>query len=144
MVRFNFKWALFLAVFALSSAYFFIFGKSGILERILLEKQKAGIEAKINALRDENGILKNRLDQYRQGAYTGDDYLESGYMKPGDKVLFFSAPGEKPAAAKKAKEGSEEYEGLLPTLRIIWICISVALIASLFLYYRKLKNQVSS
>jgi cell division protein FtsB len=144
LVRFNFRWALFLAVFALSSVYFFVFGESGILERMNLERNKKTIEEKLNELKNENRSLSSRLNKYRQEHYSGDDYLESGYIKPGEKVIMFSGPGDKNAPKKTEEKGEGLYSGLLPYLRMIWVGISVALVIGLFLYNRKLKSRETS
>ena len=128
----------------LSSVYFFVFGESGILERMNLESDKKTIEEKINALKDENKNLSNTLNRYRQGRYSGDDFLESGYIRPGEKALVFSGPGDTAVQVKKEERGEGQYSGLLPYLRILWVAISVALVAGLFLYYRKLKSRESS
>jgi cell division protein FtsB len=142
--RFNFRWAIFLAVFVLSSVYFFVFGESGILERMNLEKEKNNVESKITALKKENEGLHQKLNRYRQGQYPGEDYLNSGYVKPGDKVLMFRGQDKQPSPDRQAVSGSDRYTGILPYLRIIWVVISVALVLGLYLYERKLKSRVPS
>lgn len=143
MVKFNIRWALFLAVFVLSSVYFFVFGESGILERMNLESTKKAIEEKIDALRVENKDLSGRLERYRQGDYSANDFLESGYIKPGEKVIMFGGPGDKNVALKKEEREAERYKGLLPYFRILWVSVSVVIVVGLFLYNRKFKNRES-
>lgn len=144
MVRFNFRWALFLAVFMLSSVYFFVFGDSGILERMNLESDKKAFEDKIDALKIENRSLAKRLNRYREGRYGSDDFLDSGYIKPGEKVIVLSGSGEKDVQIKKGETGGGRYSAILPYLRILWVAISVALVVGIFLYYRKLKSREPS
>jgi cell division protein FtsB len=144
LVRFNFRWALFLAVFLLSSVYFFVFGDSGILERMNLESDKKNIEEKIDALKDENRSLSKKLNRYREGRYAGDDFLDSGYIKPGEKVIVLSGPGEKNVPINTEEKGGGRYSGILSYLRILWVAISIALVVGLFLYNRKLKNREPS
>jgi cell division protein FtsB len=144
LVRFNFRWAIFLAVFALSSVYFFVFGESGILERMNLEKEKSTIESKIKALKNDNESLHRKLNRYRQGQYPGEDYLESGYIKPGEKVLFFHGVGDRPVSAKQETTGGDRSTRILPYLRIMWVTLSACLVLCLVLYNRKLKSRVPS
>lgn len=133
---------MFLAVFALSSVYFFVFGESGILERMNLEKEKSTIESKIKDLKTENEILRRKLNRYRQGQYPGEDYLESGYIKPGDKVLYFRGQSDRPIPARQEATGGDRITRILPYLRIIWVALSACLVLGLVLYNRKFKSRV--
>jgi hypothetical protein len=144
LARFNIRWAVFLAVFALSSVYFFVFGESGILERMNLEKEKSSIDGTIRALKNENDGLRKRLDSYRKGQYTAEDYLESGYVGPGDRVLLFQGLALRPASGRLKETGRTNLTRLLPSLRIIWVSLSVVLVLGLFLYNKKLKSRVPS
>ncbi len=144
MVKFNFRWALFLAVFGLSSVYFFVFGESGILERMNLESEKKIVEDKIGTLKDENRALSGRLNRYRQDDYSGDDFLDSGYIKTGEKVIVFSGLRETKIPLKNEETDGVRYSSLLPYLRISWVALSVALVACLYLYNRTLKRRETS
>ena len=55
-----------------------------------LESEKKIVEEKIGTLKDENKTLSGRLNRYRQDHYSGNDFLDSGYIKPGEKVIVFS------------------------------------------------------
>lgn len=109
-----------------------------------LESEKKIVEEKIGTLKDENKTLSGRLNRYRQDHYSGDDFLDSGYIKPGEKVIVFSGSRDTKVPLMNEETGGGRYSSLLPYLRIVWVAISVALVACLYLYNRTLKRRETS
>ncbi len=134
-------WAVFIAVFALSAVYFFIFSGSGLLERKSLEKEKKNIVAKIDALKSENARLQRILNGYRKGEYPKEDALKSNYVKPGEKVIFFHGLDDIAIGAAGKKEGDRGIAVPLTYVRILWVVISSAVVLLIVLYGRKHKEQ---
>ena len=109
-----------------------------------LEKEKSGIESRIKVLRNENEGLHRKLNRYSKGQYPGEDYLDSGYIRPGEKILFFRGLRNGTVPDKQPEGGEDRFTGMLPYLRITWLVMSTALVLGMVLYDRKLKSRVPS
>jgi hypothetical protein len=142
--RQQYKWAIFIAVFILSSVYFFIFGESGMLERINLENEKKGILSTIETLKLENARLQRLLVRYRKGDYPKDDLLKSGYIREGEKVVFFRGHDTRIQREKEPGAEAGDFPLVLRYLRIGWIGISSILLILMILYGRKVKDPSES
>ncbi|TFH38648.1 MAG: hypothetical protein E4G96_10195 [Chrysiogenales bacterium] len=131
---------LIIAVILTSAAYFFLFSASGFLERRNLEQSKKKIIANNNALERENARLKSMVDNYRSGVYPADDLLRSGYVKPGDKVLFL---GNDDRTVNESKGNSTPIVRKLSLehIRIGWIVISLVTLAVILIYGWKTRRQ---
>jgi cell division protein FtsB len=125
---------LFILVGVLFGVYCFVFGESGMLERMRLKKEKEAVTARMGGLKEENRLLREVWERYKTGELNREEALKLGYLDPGEKALFFRGDeGEKPAA-KKAREGRADYPVDLSHLRILWIVISAVTV--LFYYVR--------
>jgi hypothetical protein len=125
---------------ALTSVYFFIFSQSGLLERINLEKENTLIQQKIEKLKGEKLYLQDILRRYKEGKYPDSDILESGYMRPGERIIFFQGIKQKYQHRGKENNTDGEFGIRLPYLRIIWLVISAAVFLGLVLYGRSSKT----
>ncbi len=143
MVSQHYRWVVFIIIFALSSVYFFIFSKSGLLERIALGKEKDRISASIETLKSENAGLQRLLNKYRGGDYPESDMTDSGFVKNGDTVLIFQGIDSKPSSGTERVESAVEYPVPLPYMRMAWIVISSLIIVVIVLYGKKASSQSS-
>ncbi len=143
MVRQHYRWAVFIVVFLLGSVYFFLFSESGLLERIVLEKEKNRIAADIETLKSENTGYQRLLNKYRKGEYPEGDIVSSGYVKNGGTVLFLQGIKEKNSGAQRIIVPSGASPVPLSYLRIAWIGISAIVIAALIFYGRKISEQTT-
>jgi hypothetical protein len=123
----------------LSSVYFFILSQSGLLERINLEEENKLIHRKIEQLKNEKNRLQNNLRSYRLGRYTDNDLLESGYTRPGEKIIFFKDLGGK-TKSKEIETTDTGFSLKLTHLRLIWIAFSGAVLLVLLIYGRRNKD----
>jgi len=138
----RYRSAILITAAALALVYVFILSKSGLLERLKLEEGRGRIVAHIENLKSENDMLRGRLEMYRQGDYPGSDLLESGYLRPGGKVIFFKGLKKFPHPVGEAPSEAGIY-GALQYLRIAWLAFSAALLLGLFLYGRHTKSDYS-
>jgi cell division protein FtsB len=134
-------WAVFIAAFALSAVYFFVFSGSGLIERKILEKEKKDIVVKIDALKSENARLQRILNGYRKGEYPKEDILKSSYVKPGEKVIFFHGLDDNVTGAADKKAAGRGFSVPLVYVRILWVVISSVVVFLIVLYGRKHKEQ---
>ena len=143
MVSKHYRWIVFIIVFVLASVYFFVFSKSGFLERIALGKEKDRISANIDKLKSENAGLQRLLDKYRSGDYPEADMTDSGFVKNGGTILFFQGIDSKPRPGSERIESKAEYTVPLPYIRMAWIVISSIIIIVLILFGKKASSQSS-
>ena len=121
----------------LSSVYFVLFSQSGLLERINLEEENKLAYGKIEKLNSEKKNLQNTLRGYQRGHYSDRDMLESGYIKPGEKIIYFKGQREKTQSKEFEKTSDAGYFLKLTHLRMIWITFSAAVLLVLLIYGRK-------
>jgi cell division protein FtsB len=141
LVSQQYRWAVFIVIFALSAVYFFIFSESGLLERKNLEKEKRDIVVKIDALKSENERLQRLLNNYRKGEYPKEDILKSDYVKPGEKVIFFHGLDNNVPRETVKKASDYRFDVPLLYMRILWVVISSVVVLLMILYGRKHKEQ---
>lgn len=131
--------SLFILTFILFTIYCFVFGDSGILERRRLKNEKVNLENKIENLRKENARLKNLSERYRAGEFLKEEANRSGYIAPGEKVLFFNKK-EDFGDEKTKKIQDVKDDGLIldvENLRILWIVFSIMILLIYFLAINK-------
>ncbi|OHD64204.1 MAG: hypothetical protein A2176_01035 [Spirochaetes bacterium RBG_13_51_14] len=126
----------------LATVYMFIFSKSGLLERINLEKDKKIVNKEIEALKSENNRLHQLLSRYRKGDFPREDIVQSGYLRPGEKVIFFRGLEDTAVPQNDMRLSATEFPVSLPYMRIIWIAISAVVVLVIILHSRKHKDQV--
>lgn len=120
--------------------YFFIFSQNGLLERINLEEENKLILRKIEQLKSEKNRLQNRLRSYKLGKYSDNEILESGYTRPGEKIIFFKGLGKKTKGKETETTIDTGFSLKLAHLRLIWIAFSGAVLLGLLVYGRRNKD----
>lgn len=121
-----------LLIFFLTGIYLFIFGESGILERINLKEKKINLMQRIDDLKIEKAQLQEKLNQYRDGYRPESDITDAGFISPGNKILIV-----------KSKEADTEFNELNAEkvtqfkinrfhYRITWIIISIVVLIIFF------------
>jgi cell division protein FtsB len=122
-----------IVVVILSGIYFFIFSKSGLLERIQQERRIKNLEKRIEVLKERNSTLVERLKKYREHG-SDEDLHNSGFVRDGDTIIRFRGIGkDKPKGAQIEEEYSDFSIGLR-YLRIGWLILATILIGAL-LYF---------
>lgn len=127
----------------LSSAYFFIFSKSGLLERMKLDNEKKSIITRAESLKAGNARLRKILDNYRAGVYPDSDMVTSGYTGPNEKIIVFRGFDTRTRESSNKKNDETFYIFDLGTLRIIWIVISLLVMGTMLLCGIRIKEQQS-
>lgn len=134
------KAGLIILVSVLFGIYCFVFGQSGILERMHLHTIKDEINSQIEQLEAENDALFSMYLKYKSGRYLKKESEAAGYLRDGEKVLIF--PDERSEGSNTEIDSSSPLADIdseqLQTkqLRILWIILSIIII---FLYI--IKNQ---
>lgn len=141
MVSQHYRASVFIAVFLLAAVYFFVFSETGFLERLNLEKERKSIIANIETMKSENERLHRLLKKYRAGAYTEKDLQNSGYIKEGGTILYFSGIEGKHQHYDVKPTQSASFPVPLPYLRIGWIGISALIVILLIFYGSRLREQ---
>lgn len=140
MARHNGKYSFFLLVFILFAIYCFIFGDSGILERRRISGNKANLENRISELKEENSRLKDLRDKYGKGEYMDEEAAAAGYIREGEKVLFFKAADEKKKQVTVKKEAGDGAYISAAHLRILWVVFSMMFILIYFILRNKYRK----
>jgi hypothetical protein len=133
LIRSN-RFQLILLGAVLFGVYCFVLGQSGALERSRLGKERDALAREIAFLERENSRARDLRDRYARGEFTQKECEDAGFIRPGDRKIFFSGD---PLSGKKASKVSENSEGVsIEKLRIGWILFS-ALAVGVFLYIRR-------
>lgn len=130
----------FLLVLLLSSVYVFVFSKSGLLERYMLESRETELFKKNEALKKENRSLRKELDSAASGRVGQKDFSTFGALKPGSKVVIVKGVKDAPHTGVEPQD-HEEKELPLTHMRIIWVVVSLLI---LFLYFNRISRTVES
>ena len=131
------KFSLFVLLFILFGIYCFVFGDSGMLERMRLKSERKELVQQIQVLQRENKNLKNLLYRYRNGEFIREEAQRAGFIKPGEKAFF--TKGITVPEKVVSNEIKNVYGVKIEYLRIFWIVIS-ALIVLMYLFVRKDKD----
>lgn len=132
------KISLIILVAVLVSIYCFVFGESGVLERFGIEKKHDIIEKRINKLKFENSLLVKSLKEYKEGTISKEDFIRSGYVESGEKIIFFhGSVSSRDMHADSQRESVSSAVVDTRHLRILWIVISILVIV---LFYIKIKK----
>ena len=136
MAKQQYRFLVFIVVMILASVYSFVFSKSGFLERLNLEKGHGRILARIENLKSEKNNLQHTLQGYKEGKFSNKDFLESGYIKSGDRIIFFN-DSQKKIIKQQEKVTDAEFFTYLPYLRVLWAVFSAVVLAGLIMYARR-------
>ncbi|HEY1405035.1 MAG TPA: hypothetical protein VF857_00360 [Spirochaetota bacterium] len=135
----NNKLKLFLLGAILFGVYCFVFGQSGILERMRLEKEKETLAHEIKSLERENGRLESLYDKYARGELSSLECENAGFIFPGNKFLFFNHSREKGRDIVIHPTISKNTFFKIDRLRIGWVLFSVLVMLLYFgfLHYKR-------
>jgi hypothetical protein len=138
----NNRFSIFLLGTLLFGIYCFVFGQSGILERMRLEKEKESLVREIAYLERDNGRLESLYNEYVKGSLTVAECETAGFLVHGSRFLFFK---DKPHNIKdrSSVSSSADADTAFPIdyLRIVWILISITIISVYFIVQRTLRRK---
>ncbi len=121
----------------LATLYFFLFSQSGLLERLNLEDENRVVRGRIEKLNSEKVYLQNTLRGYKRGNYSDKEMLESGYIKPGEKIIYFKGHQKAPDSKDREKSSVGGFFLTIGHLRLIWIAFSAAVLVCFIIYMRR-------
>jgi hypothetical protein len=109
--------------------YCFVFGQSGILERVRLEREKETLVRDITVLDRENGRLESLYESYSRGEQARTESENAGYIGSGERKLTFKESqsdhdSEMPAGSGTDVKKTNSFFSI-EYFRIIWIIFSV-------------------
>ncbi len=119
----------FFLIFTLSAVYVFIFGETGLIERLNLSRKADGFEIDIQELRLQNGSLSRELSRLKAGMYFDSELAGAGFVFAGSRLAVFE---DEQYPSEKENEVVSETSINTMHLRIIWIVFS-AIVVLLFL-----------
>lgn len=127
--------SLLLLLFVLFGIYSFIFGDSGLLERLEIHEEQKRVASRINNLNKENKLLSDEyndiIDDNTKDDFFKKEAANSGYIENDDKHLFFKGSIEKEKRADNTGK-KDEYTVDISQLRILWLVASVMIILIYF------------
>ncbi len=130
------KFSLFIILAILFSIYCFIFGDSGLLERMSLKEDKNYMIDRINVLKQENDGLKAGYRKLASGDLSLEEVIKAGIIPSNTRIMFL--PDRSDEKKTTRTRGSRENAFVkLEHLRIIWILVSIMI---LFFYRLKTKK----
>jgi cell division protein FtsB len=122
------KATIFVLIAILFGIYCFVFGQSGLLERIRLHKEKSHLEDQIQALQQKHDNLLLQYEDYQAGKYNREAAEKAGYIRKNAKIIFFKNAHEPYSTLiSKAKDSKNtDHNNIkLEHLRILWVALSV-------------------
>ena len=135
------RYSLIILLFALFAVYCFIFGESGILERQRFTGDRVLIENRIKKLEKDNTALSNLHERYNNGEFFKDEAAKSGFIKEGEKVLFFKKAAGKSEEIPASKLQDEKFSINTAHLRILWVVISLMVLLIYYIIRSKYKKE---
>ncbi len=134
MLNHKSKFSLFVLLFVLFGIYCFVFGESGVLERMRLKSERKELVEQIHVLQRENKNLRQLLRRHEKGEFIREEAQRAGFIKPGEKAVFIEGVDLPEKVADTQEESA--YGVKLEYLRIFWIVLS-SLIVLMYLFVRK-------
>jgi len=123
----------FVLFFILFGVYLFVFGESGVLERIKLNKKAVELEKKISILNNKNRQLSDLNKKYRGNNFPEKDLLESGFVVKNGQLIFIRGLENKEIIEpESSSNGIDTIE--VSHLRVIWLIVSSLI---LLLYFSR-------
>lgn len=144
MVNQRNRYSLLLLLFVLFGIYSFIFGDSGLLERLRIHDEQERVTERIHNLNRENKLLSDEyrdiLDNNTRNSVLKKEAARSGYIENDDRLLFFKRSTAEEKKSENNPEKKEEFSVDITHLRILWLVASVMII----LIYFGRKNPASN
>ena len=137
MLSENNKAGILLLAAILFVVYCFVFGQSGILERMRFQKERLLLQNEIGDLQKENVRLNSLLADYSSGKLARFECENAGYLSPGSKAYYFANAPQKPLPLP-AKKIAQLFS--IDHLRIAWITVSCMVLAAFYLVMRRRKR----
>ena len=126
------KATLIILVSILFGIYCFVFGQSGLLERMYLHNQRDILSDEIASLEADNDILFEYLLSNRAGRQFDKEASLQGYIRDGQKRVIINQKDENiEKKSKITRITLEKSHSETAQLRILWIILSFFII---FLY----------
>ncbi len=122
------KVRFFIIIGILFGIYCFVFGQSGLLERIRLQNEKIALTEKIKILQKENIDLYNRYTQYQKGQHSQHEAENSGFVFPGSGIIFFKSINKKTTYQSENTKTVRSNQIEIDHFRVIWVTISFFII----------------
>lgn len=132
-----------LLIFFLSGVYLFIFGESGILERISLEHKQVSLMQRILELKNEQAELQEKLTRYQDGYRPESDITDAGLISPGNKILNVEIKSDNTCVEEKKITKDNSFEISRLHFRIIWIIVSAVILILFFTKRMMPKEQIN-
>ncbi len=133
MSKQTYRFTVFITVFFLATAYLFVFSGSGLLERISVQNRIDSLEDEISKTKENNRLLEKEYQAYKYGQLKPEDLYDSGFIKPGDKVILFEGLDDKEQeSARRKKIQSSLFS--IASLRIVWAIISGMVMIVLYVF----------
>jgi cell division protein FtsB len=133
--RHNFK--TFILIYIFAGVYVFVFGGSGILERMTLAGKRAELLTRIDKLRSDNKKLETKLSEYAGGQITEADFLDAGFIAPGRRALTLKGLSGARENLLTDERAPEESGFRMTHLRVLW---GVAAALTLLFYFSRKKK----
>jgi len=137
----NRKASLIILIIVLFGVYCFVFGQSGVLERMVLVQEKSLIDEEILGVERENQRLLALYDSYATGAAFSSTAESLGFILPGQKVIVFA-----PKRAKLSEKTEILAKKSLPQvpitrhLRTLWVLLSIFIVVLYLVHFRPEKS----
>jgi len=93
-----------------------------------LSRESGTMQKRIESLREDQKKLHAELDGYRKGGQKYDDVLNSGFIRPGDRMFFFRGGEPERGKAPDQEKAPEDFTFELSHMRIVWIIVSILVV----------------
>lgn len=132
------KLSLTILVIFLFGVYCFVFGQSGILERMNLQKQTGRIDREIEEFEAKNDLLFELMLKYRSGKNFETEAKKYGYLREGEHVIIMPSVNDENKEIEPSFVPQSATQDIIESetaqLRLLWIILSFVII---FLYIIK-------
>ncbi|MBN1500892.1 MAG: septum formation initiator family protein [Spirochaetes bacterium] len=135
---------IFLLCSILFTVFFFVFGQSGILERMLLQDEKHKIDEQNEKLETENKKLTELYHQYQSGTYKFEDVEKYGFIKQGSKVIIFEDDDTRNDKKNTAvlDNNLKSTKMNIKIMRYAWLAFSITVIGAYIFFTFKKENDI--
>ena len=122
------RFLFFFLLIILTGVYFFIFGDSGLIERIRLQEEKDALTKRIENQNKEAARLRKLYEGYKNGDFNKEEAVKAGYIDKGEKLIFFDESKKDKQKKIEVSENEEKDRIDIMHLRILWVVVSMMII----------------